>query len=251
VSEQCREKGTLIRYMSLTSFMRIKTTLLILSIGVLTACTQVAIQENTKYSERLPVNLSGHWEIDYELTESPQDKIRWLYEVAKSQIEQKRISQERAQNQNRPVGQNIGAINDLKAVIGLGTLVDAISRSTILNIEQDSEGIIIKRNGDYALTCDFAESAIQTNNLGSEFCRFGPSGQLVVAVALPEGLFLINRLVISADGTRLNVATTLKSSKMSQEFTLNRVYMPFEPGKGLYECKYTLKDKKTCWLGGE
>ena len=185
------------------------------------------------------------------MTESPREKIRWLYEVAKSQIEQRRISQERAKNQNRALGQNIGAINDLQAVIGLGTLVDAISRSTVLDIEQDSDGIIIKRNGDYALTCDFAESAVQTNNLGSEFCRFNLSGQLVVAVGLPEGLFLVNRLVMSADGTRLNVATTLKSSKMSQEFTLNRVYMPFEPGEGLYECKYTLKDKKTCWLGNE
>ena len=236
--------------------MRLKITIItFFSFLLLSACSQTVIKENpikqNSDFEKPPVNFGGHWEIDHELTESPRDKIRWLYEVARSQIEQQHISQERAQTQNRPIVQNMGAINDLQAVIGLGTLVDSISRSTILDIEQDAEGIIIKRNGDYALTCDFIESKMRTNNLGSEYCRIDRNGQLIVAVALPEGLFLVNRLVMSADGTRLNVATTLKSKKMSQEFTLNRVYMPFEPGEGLYECKFTLKDKKTCWLGSE
>ncbi|MFT7688086.1 MAG: hypothetical protein ACI9FB_003446 [Candidatus Azotimanducaceae bacterium] len=230
--------------------MRIKLYTISFSIWLLSACSQVVIEESID-TGKPPVNFAGHWEIDHKLTESPSDKLRWLYEVARSQIEQRRISAERDQKQNRsPLG-NVGAINDLQAVIGLGTLVDSISRSTVLEISQDDEGIVIKRNDDYALTCDFEGPEVMSNSLGSEFCRFDPSGQLIVAVGLPEGLFLVNRLVMSSDRTRLNVATTLKSKKMSQEFTLNRVYMPFEPGEGLYECKYTLKDKKTCWLGSE
>ncbi|MBL4680654.1 MAG: hypothetical protein JKY88_08025 [Pseudomonadales bacterium] len=194
------------------------------------------------------VNFSGHWEIDHELTESPRDKIRWLYEVAKSQIEQ----QQRRQHQGGSIGpnlQNLSAINDLRAVVGLGTLAESISRANVLVIEQSDDAIVVKREGDYALSCDFTESEVRLHNLGNEYCHFGRNGQVVFLVALPEGLTVVNRMVLSADGRRLNVATTLISSDLDQQFTLNRVYMRFEAGRDMYDCKFTLKDKKTCWLG--
>ena len=34
------------------------------------------------------VDFSGSWELDYKLTENPRDKLRWLYEVARSQLQQ-------------------------------------------------------------------------------------------------------------------------------------------------------------------
>ena len=201
--------------------------------------------------EATPVDFSGSWEIDYELTESPQEKIRWLYDVARAQIEQQQraLRSQRKEGGIVPARRNVSAINDLQSVIGLGTLAESISRSTILTIEQTDDLVIVKRDGDYALTCDLNLASISGNRLGKEYCRFNKAGQLVFVVALPEGLTVMNRLVMSADNKRISVATTLKSSKLTQEFTLNRVYMPFQPGKGMFECKYTLKDKKTCWLG--
>lgn len=224
-----------------------KILLFCLFASTLFSCTSV--EQQPRIEVDLPaVDFSGHWEIDHEMTESPRDKIRWLYEVARSQIEQQR----RRQTQGRSIGpnlQNINAINDLQAVVGLGTLAESISRANVLVIEQSGGAIVVKREGDFALSCDFTQKQVRLNNLGNEYCHFDRNGQVVFLVALPEGLTVVNRLVLSTDGQRLNVATTLKSSDFDQEFTLNRVYMRFEAGKDMYDCKFTLKDKKTCWLG--
>lgn len=236
--------------MGLKTSMMNKILTILTSILLLSSCASV---EQTKMVEvNLPtVDFSGHWEIDHDLTENPHDKLRWLYEVAKSQIEQQQRRQYQ-QHQGRSVGpnlQNVSAINDLQAVIGLGTLAETISRANVLIIDQSAEDIVVKREGDYALSCEFDQSEVLLNNLGNEYCRFDRNGQVIFLVALPEGLTVVNRMILSNDGQRLNVATTLRSSDMDQEFTLNRVYMRFEPSKDMYDCKFTLKNKRTCWLG--
>ena len=147
-----------------------------------------------------------------------------------------------------PNDMNRRAIQNLEGVIGLGSLAEMMARSVVLTIEQSEDYIMVERQGDFSLTCDLMDGQRSGTDLGEEYCGFDSQGQLVFIVSLPKGLTVRNRLVMSEDGKRLNVATTVRSSNLAQEFTLNRVYMPFEAGKGMYDCEYTLAKKKTCWL---
>lgn len=209
-----------------------------------------ASQEEFTRESPDPVSFSGSWELDYELSENPNDKLRFLYEVTRSQLQQQQAVQKDMVRSGRmpstPV--STAVINSLQGVINLGRLTEMISRSTVLNIEQTLDSIVVQRDGDFALTCEFFADRQSASTLGHETCGW-QENQLVFEVSLPEGLTVNHRLVLSGNGKRLNVATTVSSSTINQLFTLNRVYMPFEPGKGMYECEYTLAKKKTCRLG--
>ncbi len=194
------------------------------------------------------VDFGGSWELDYELSEHPNDKLRWLYEVTRSRLEQQAARRDAAVS--GPSGLiNAQAMNSLQGVIGLGKLAEMISQATVLKIDQSRDDITVHRENDFALTCDFQKIKQSASSLGVEACGW-QEDQLVFQVVLPEGLIVNHRLVLAGNGRRLNVATTVISNKIAQPFTLNRVYMPFEPGKGEYNCEYTLEHKKTCRLGG-
>ena len=225
--------------------------MLLLVAGCATDKTELTIEKSPL------ADFSGSWELDHNLTESPRDKLRWLYDVTRSQLEQQQRQEKQAIGHlgarlpsRLPSRGRAGAINDLQGVIGLGTLAESISRSLVLTIEQSPGYIVVERDGDYSLTCDFEQAGvINGTRLGREYCGIDPNGQLIFIVSLPEGLTVSNRMVLSPNGERLNVATTVRSNEFSREFTLNRVYMPFEPGESQFECEYTLEKKKTCWLG--
>lgn len=209
------------------------------------ASQQVFNQENPGR-----VDFSGSWELDYEMSEQAIDKLHFLYEVTRSQLQQQRAVQRDMIKRGRMPSTlaSSAVINSLQGIIILGRLTEMISRSTVLDIEQTLDNIVVKREGDFALTCDFFADRQSVSVLGRESCGW-QEGQLVFEVSLPEGLTVSHRLVLSGNGKRLNIATTVSSSTIKQLFTLNRVYMPFEAGKGMYECEYTLAKKKTCRLG--
>ncbi len=195
-------------------------------------------------------DFSGYWELDYEMSENPHDKLRWLYEVTRSQILQQQAAHQDTIRPGRmpaaPV--NRSAIRSLEGVIGLGRLTEKIARATVLRVEQSGKDIEVHREGEFTLTCDFRSPGQSSHPLGEESCWW-QDDQLVFQVRLPEGLTVRHRLVLSPNGKRLNIATTVSSSRVEQAFSLNRVYMPFDPGEGMYQCEFSLAHKKTCYLG--
>lgn len=208
-----------------------------------------ANQEEFARQSPAPVNLAGSWELDYELSENANDKLRFLYEVTRSQLQQQQAVRRDMVRSGRTPSTPVSAamINSLQGVISLGRLTEMISRSNVLTIEQTPDNIVVQREGDFALTCDFFVDLQSVGRLGQETCGW-QGNQLVFEVSLPGGLYVNHRLVLSGNGKRLNIATMVSSSSIKQLFTLNRVYMPFEPGQ-VYECEYTLAKKKTCRLG--
>jgi hypothetical protein len=203
----------------------------------------------TEIHSRAPVDFSGSWELDYELSENPNDKLRYLYEITRSQIEQQMASRrDQARNgAQQPAMVSASAINALQGVIGLGRLTEKIAKSTVLTIKQSPEDIVVERGDDFALTCEFMAEFQSQSTLGKEYCGW-QNNQLIFQVALPEGLTVTHRVVMSENGKRLNVATTVSSREIGQTFSLNRVYMPFEPGQSMYDCEYTLAKKRVCKL---
>jgi len=201
-------------------------------------------QEDSYSSQSLRVlpNFTGSWEVDYKRSESIEDKLRYLYEITRSHY-QREIS--RRDN-------NFGAIQaaraELQGLIDLGRLTQLITRPQVLTIEQSRDDIVIERQGNFALTCDFNQPEVTNSALGKEVCTWHKD-QLVFQLALPGGLTVYHRLAMSPGGERINVATTVSSDNVAQRFSINRVYMPFKPGEGMYKCEFSLAKQKTCYLG--
>lgn len=189
-------------------------------------------------------DFSGHWELDYQLSDHPHEKIHSLYIQAKSQAER---MYERAQNTGRYVDPQIF---NYQSIIGMGRLAEKIAKATVLDITQEDDNVVIRRNDDYSLVCDFADMGFKQNAVGMEGCAW-QEDQLTFQVALPEGLNVLHRLSIASDRSRLNVATTVMVDGIRYPFTLNRVYMPYEPGEGLYDCEFTIATQTTCTLRGQ
>lgn len=192
---------------------------------------------------RFDIDFSGSWELDYQLSDHPDQKIRRQYEQARIRAE--RLA-ERASNQGRYVDPQV---LNFRSIIGLGKLAGKIAQATVLTINQGSDHVVIDRNEDFALVCDFNEMGWREHAFGAQGCEW-QSDQLVFWMILPDGLHVSHRLSLAADRSRLNIATTVSLDGIRYPFTLNRVYMPFEPGEGLYDCEYTLARQKTCTLRG-
>jgi hypothetical protein len=193
-------------------------------------------------SNRFDVDFSGSWELDYQLSDHPNEKIRWEYVQARSEAQR---MLERAQNAGRYVDPSV---MNYQAVIGLGRLTEKIAEATVLTISQRDDRIVVNRNDDFALICNFADLNINKSTIGFESCAW-EADQLTFRISLPDGLNVFHRLSIAADRSRLNVATTVRLKGIHHPFTLNRVYMPFEPGEGQYQCEYTVASQTTCTLG--
>lgn len=213
---------------------------------LLTACAGAPVPQAPTQGKA--VNLSGAWEVDFKRTENAQEKLLFLYEIARSQIRQEQRRRENSQESlvNRQVIQQ--AIDDLNGLIKLGTLADSMNRSTVLRVEQGSDYIIVKRDDDFSLSCEL-NAETPTLAFGQEWCGFDKNGQLIFISRLPAGLDIVHRFLLSDSGESLSVSTTVRTPALADAYTINRVYIPFEEGGSMYNCEFTLEKKKTCWLG--
>jgi hypothetical protein len=195
------------------------------------------------------VDFSGHWELDYQLSEDLREKIRLLHLMARSEAEKRASGPMMGQN-NWPgpvVRGGTRPVTTTAGIVGLGQLAEMISRTTQLDIEQSESRIEVNRKDDFSLTCGFYGGPARPNEdvLGSELCGW-ESHQMVFIIDLPNGLLVKHRLTLSPDRLRLNIATTVRSDGISNPFTLNRVYKRFQPVPEEYECEFTLQNGKVC-----
>lgn len=194
--------------------------------------------------KREVIDFTGHWELDYQLSDHTNEKIRWLYVQAKSDYE-RQIERSKASGV-RTMDSSLG---NFQSIIGLGRLAEIVAQATVLDITQDKNHIVIKRDEDFALICDFRSKEATRNTVGIEACGWR-NDQLAFQIVLPDGLIVHHLLSLAADRSRMNIATTVAVSGTAYPFTLNRVYMPYEPGQGMFDCDYTIANQTTCSLGG-
>lgn len=190
------------------------------------------------------VDFSGFWELDLGQSDNIQARldtlVRELVERARRQAEGR---------QDRGGGMVIGnaGSNNAPSVIGLARMADLITASQLLEIIQKENDILLKRENNFALTCEFYKGASQTQEsvFGSETCGWN-SHQLLFRMYLPDGLSIQHILSLGSTGARLNIATTVYSDQVSYPFTLNRVYNRYEPDRGGIRCEMTLTRGKVC-----
>jgi hypothetical protein len=56
-------------------------------------------------------------------------------------------------------------------------------------------------------------------------------------------------LTLSPAGRELNVATSILGQGVTQPFTINRVYVPYQTGEERFQCEYQIGKGKVCSLG--
>ena len=189
-------------------------------------------------------DFSGFWELDLGKSDNIQARldtlVRELVERARRQAEGR---------PDRGGGMSMGGSgsNSAPSIIGLAKMADLITASQLLEVTQSDNDILVKRENNFALTCEFYNAAAQTQEsvFGTEICGWN-SHQLRFRMYLPEGLSIQHVLSLGSAGDRLNIATTVYSDQVSYPFTLSRVYNRYEPDRGGIRCEMTLTRGKVC-----
>jgi hypothetical protein len=192
------------------------------------------------------VNFSGSWELDYSQSDNSQQELDSA--VRGLNREATRRAQGGIQ-QGSFGGVNMGGsgVNSGSSILGLARLADLITQSPLLEITQDEHKILIKREEDFALSCEFYAGAYHREEtpFGTEACGWD-AHQLVFKLLLPDGLAIQHVMTLGAAGQKLNIATTVVSDQVSFPFTLNRVYNRFQPGDNGIKCHDTLTKGRVC-----
>ena len=192
---------------------------------------------------RTAVDFTGSWELDYSQSDNIQTKLDTLVRELQSQAARR----SQGGNQGAVMVGGSGGANSAPSIIGLARMSDLITRSPLLKIKQSEHEVKIKREENFALTCEFYAGQYKSveTPLGTEICGWN-GHQLVFKILLPDGLSIQHVMSLASYGGKLNVATTVVSDQVSYPFTLNRVYNRFVPGASGYSCKMTLTKGRVC-----
>jgi len=194
-------------------------------------------------------DFSGFWELDYSQSDNIQTKLNTLVRELRQQ------SQRRAPGGSSVYQQAGGAVmiggpgttNSGASIIGLAQMAELITQSQLLEIEQDENNIKVKRELDFALTCQFylgQYHKVETP-LGTEVCGWDQH-QLIFKLVLPEGLTVQHVMSVGPQRQWLNIATTVISDRVTSPFTVNRVYSRYQPQDTGYSCKMTISRGRVC-----
>lgn len=222
------------------------TALLVVCVLLCACSSPPAKRPGLQGSNVQAVNFSGSWELDYSQSDNSQEQLDSIVG------ELNREAQRRAQGntQQGPVGGmmmgGVGA-NSGSSILGLARMADLITQSPLLEIAQDEHKILVKREEDFALSCEFYAGEYRTleTPFGTEACGWN-AHQLVFKLFLPDGLSIQHVMTLGAAGQKLNIATTVVSDQVSFPFTLDRVYNRFQPGDSGFKCQETLTKGRVC-----
>ncbi|NQY03025.1 MAG: hypothetical protein HRT76_07160 [Halieaceae bacterium] len=214
--------------------------------GLLSACTSAPPAAVLEASNTQQVDFSGNWELDYGQSDNIQNQLNALLRELRRQQER------RSQNGGERRGTAVtvgggGGTNSGPTILGLAQMADAITEAQLLDIAQSRNDINVKREGNFALTCEFfrGEAEAVENPLGKELCGW-TGQQMVFRIYLPEGLSIQHVMSLAPSGERLGIDTTVVSDRVSQPFTLRRVYNRYDPATSGYHCEQTLSRGRVC-----
>ncbi len=187
------------------------------------------------YSGGMPTDLSGSWERDY----SRSDDIQGVLNSTLRRI-----------YRPQPDSPYPAPSQDLSKLVALARFAELITRPDVLTITQDDYEIKIARKDDFTMLCEFYEGYAKRteSEYGAEVCSWN-GHQLVSHLVLPDGLLVSHRYTAASNGKSLHVSTTIASNSSRVPFTVNRVYVKFEPPESDFNCIETLSMKRVCSTG--
>ena len=139
--------------------------------------------------------------------------------------------------------------SNFRRIVNAARFADMITDSQVLDIEQSSDDIEVRRENNFTLSCVFDEGVpeLVIDELGHEICGWD-AHQLVFRIRLPDDLDIQHRVSMSEDSQRLHIATRV-DARGTAPFVLNRFYFRFDPLPENYECEYTLSRGNVCQTG--
>lgn len=227
----------------------LKIVLLLSATSVLSACAQsvapaVVPAASSSSVSFQRIDLSGHWEKNYQRSDDINSKFRlFIFDVQRS------INAGASRQGINGAATNVSTSESLN---GLARITEDITKVALLDINQDQNGVSIDREDNFALTCDyFQEAYVQTENpFGSELC--GWSGeQLIFQIKMLNGLSIFHQITLGPDRQELNVTTTVQSASVPSPLTISSYYRRYTPPVDAYDCIFTLSRNNVCHQGGQ
>ena len=241
-----RQSGYLDGNLSIKLIGCIVATLLIIP----TSSAQESIDDLPLLDLDTPIrmNFSGNWEKDFARSDNWEDELS----------RRMQIRQESAALQRSGIGLgggpsvSLGNINlnrprrSQANLLDLARLSEYINRNSTMEIFQNRNEIRVERRGEAPLICTMETGPNQTfsSEHGAEVCGWDRN-QLVFEMALPDGLYIIHRLSVSADSQILQMITSI-SSNQSVPFNLVQSYNKYQAPPSQYNCRQTITRGRVC-----
>ena len=223
--------------------MRYLSALLPAVAACLAACSAAPEMSAGRSHNALQVDFSGAWEVDYSKSETVHESYETMMRELRRQMERRQ-----AMNQGRGgISTGVPIAAGSEDIYALARLTELVTDIQLMEIDQDVSAITIKREGSFALYCEFGgpELYTQRNSMGSEVCGWD-GHQLLFQIFLPEGVRIAHRFTLGPGGERINVATTVRSDQVSYPFTVDRVFNRYDPSSSGIRCRQTLTRGRVC-----
>ena len=186
-------------------------------------------------------DFSGHWEKNYQLS----DDFNTRFELYAADIRRLLARLNQGDVEALPMLRGRGL--SVEAINGLARFAEELTRMPLLDITQDEVLIEIERENDFALRCAYENlQFVRSNNaFGADLCGW-TDDRLQFQMLLGGGLNIAHQFSLSADGSMLNVTTTLSTDDVAVPLVISNFYQRYEPPAEDYNCLLTLTRNTVC-----
>lgn len=190
-------------------------------------------------------DFSGHWEKNYQLSDDFNTRFSLYAADIRRLLARLNQGDVEALPMLRGRGLSVEAIN------GLARFAEELTRMPLLEISQDAALIEIERENDFTLRCayDNLQFVRGNNAFGADLCGWTDE-RLQFQMLLGGGLNIAHQFSLSADGTMLNVTTTLSTDDVAVPLVISNFYQRYEPPAEDYNCLLTLTRNTVCTQRG-
>ena len=188
-----------------------------------------------------PVNMAGHWEIDFARSDNLQDQLSSIARrVQREATRRARLAEEGRGFAGSP-------LPDQRDLITLARLAEIIIEPVLLEVIQSDSRIRVKREKSFALVCESDGSGlgVTVDTLGIQRCGWD-GDQLYFAIELEEGLDVTHRLSRAKETDTLLMVTSVETTATRFPMVVSQYFTPYDPDALGYRCERTLTRGKVC-----
>ncbi len=186
-------------------------------------------------------DFTGHWEKNYQLS----DDFNTRFGLYAADIRRLIARLNQGDLEAAPLLRGRGLSAD--AINGLARFAEELTRMPLLEIVQSNALIEIERENDFTLRCAYEDLQFvrSSNAFGSDVCGW-TGDRLQFQMLLGGGLNIAHQFSLSADGSMLNVTTTLSTNDVAVPLVISNFYQRYEPPAEDYNCVLTLTRSTVC-----
>ena len=188
-----------------------------------------------------PVNMAGHWEIDFARSDNLQDQLSSIARrVQREATRRARLAEEGRGFAGSP-------LPDQRDLITLARLAEIITEPVLLEVIQSDSRIRVKRDKSFALVCEYdgLGLGVTVDTLGIQRCGWD-GDQLYFAIELEEGLDVTHRLSRAKETDTLLMVTSVETTATRFPMVVSQYFTPYDPDALGYRCERTLTRGKVC-----